>query len=80
MYSIPQYAFLYVVLLSSMLAGASVVHFVVKPDLSLKPDQTPRAMQKDVFVSGTTESASIPSTGIRMESGETAVARPPQLK
>jgi hypothetical protein len=35
MYSIPQYAFLYSALLGSMVAGASIMHAVLKPDLSL---------------------------------------------
>jgi len=36
MYSMPQYLFLYAALFSSMLAGASLVHAVLQPDLSLK--------------------------------------------
>ena len=39
MYSIPQYVFLYVTLLGSMLTGASIVHAVFKPDMRLFPDR-----------------------------------------
>lgn len=35
-YNLAQWAFLYATLLSSMLAGATVVHVVLKPDLVLR--------------------------------------------
>lgn len=37
MFTIRQYAFLYSVLMGSMLGGASVVHAVLQPDLTLPP-------------------------------------------
>lgn len=38
MYNIKQYVFMYATLLSSMVTGASIMHHILKPDLTLKPD------------------------------------------
>ena len=39
--SVPQRVLLYVAFLGSMLAGASTVHYVLKPDLTLPPPPPP---------------------------------------
>jgi hypothetical protein len=41
MHTIPQLAFLYSSLIASMLLGASIVHAVLRPDLSLPPREPP---------------------------------------
>lgn len=83
MFTIRQYAFLYGVLMGSLFAGASLVHAVLRPDLTLPaigPDGKPLPKGAPAAAApGTTPAASGETSDAPGADGPTT-AQPPALR